>query len=584
MIDIDDRTHFLAGIHLFRGLSEDELTFVAENLEEVHYPAEHAIIKQGELKDGFFLLYRGSVRVERLERKQKKHLIDLVSGDYFGEGGLASRQRRSASIISQEPVVLLKISRSKFEELVKKFPKIKVNFNVSFSSRRLIQRLKFKWVEPDEVIYFLARKHPVLLIQGLVAPITLAILYLLAFLFFQKILAQVPFLLDGMNIIAFLAIAGRVLWVVIDWRNDYYIVTNQRVVWLEKVVGLYDSRQEAPLNSILSVGVETLMIGRALDYGNVIVRTFVGKIPFNYVSHPYQAAAIVEEFWRRSQEVSRREDIDAVKEALREKLDPTKKKKKVRPLAPEKKTLPSPYKPSLLMILSSDIFRLRFEEKGTITYRRNIFVLFKQTALSFTLIVLDIIGIALRLYQLQLISDQQLVTNSNGIIGIDTVFLILIIIMVVFLFPWWLYQYLDWSNDFFQVTNNQILDVDRKPLGSEQRSTASLDSILSTRAERIGFLGYIFNYGNVYISVGSNELVFEDVHDPVAVQLDIDRRRIARNAQKKEKDNAAERDRLATWIATYHRDSDDLRQLLEEAAERDELEEGEIDDIDAYTE
>jgi hypothetical protein len=37
---------------------------------------------------------------------------------------------------------------------------------------------------------------------------------------------------------------------------------NQRVIWLEKVVGLYDSRQEAPLGTILSVGVETDMIRR----------------------------------------------------------------------------------------------------------------------------------------------------------------------------------------------------------------------------------------------------------------------------------------------------------------------------------
>ena len=31
----------------------------------------------------------------------------------------------------------------------------------------------------------------------------------------------------------------------LDWANDYYIVTSQRLVYLEKIIGIYDSRQEA---------------------------------------------------------------------------------------------------------------------------------------------------------------------------------------------------------------------------------------------------------------------------------------------------------------------------------------------------
>jgi len=66
-------------------------------------------------------------------------------------------------------------------------------------------------------------------------------------------------------------------------------------------------------------------------------------------------------------------------------------------------------------------------------------------------------------------------------------------------------------------------------------------------------LGYIFNYGNVSISVGSAELVFEDVYDPVAVQLDIDMRRLAHKARKEEATNKAERENMAEWLATYHK-------------------------------
>jgi hypothetical protein len=330
-------------------------------------------------------------------------------------------------------------------------------------------------------------------------------------------------------------------------------------VWLEKVIGLYDSRQEAPLSKLLSVGVETALTGRFLDYGNVIVRTFVGRIPFNSVNHPYQAAAIVEEYWRRAQESSHREDVESMKEALREKLGITEVKPKIKPLAPEKKAMPSPYKPSLLMILSRDIFRLRFEERGTITYRKHLLVLLKQVSLSTLFMFLVIFGMILRMRSLALTETSQFITvTSQGWINIDTFMLVLIMVFVFILFPWWIYQYLDWSNDIFQVTQDQIFDIDRTPLGSEQRRAAPLDNILSTRADRVGFLGYVFNFGDVYISVGSAELVFEDVFDPVAVQLDIDMRRLAYNAKKQEAKDKAERENMAEWLATYHKNIRDL--------------------------
>jgi hypothetical protein len=63
----------------------------------------------------------------------------------------------------------------------------------------------------------------------------------------------------------------------------------------------------------------------------------------------------------------------------------------------------------------------------------------------------------------------------------------------------------------------------------------------------------------VYITVGGNKLAFEDVMDPATVQSDIDRRRMARSARKKEGEVAAERDRMAEWIATYHRSAEDFR-------------------------
>ena len=330
MIDTEGRVFFLANSHLFRGLGEEELGVVAEKFVEVEHPAQYTILKQYEPADEFFMIYSGSVNVARMVKQEEQQLAVLVPGDYFGGEALSkqSPRVRTTTIISKEKVLLLKITRLQYEEILKQFPQIEINFVVSISSRDLSRKLHFKWVRPDEVIYFIARKHQILLAQGLVGPVfalfTLFVITLLArSALFQSFLAVI-----GIGLALF-AILGWGVWKVLDWGNDYYIVTNQRVVWLEKVIGIYDSRQEAPLDKILSVGVETILVGRVLAYGNVNVRTFVGLIPFRRVSHPYQAAAIVEEYWRRAQQTSHDKDVDAIKDVLRVKLGLAEEKKKI---------------------------------------------------------------------------------------------------------------------------------------------------------------------------------------------------------------------------------------------------------------
>ena len=550
MIDTEARVYFLSNSHLFRGLTEEELAVASEMFDEVEYPAHETILKQNDPADEFFLIYDGEVKVIRQVKQEEQQLATYVGGDYFGVETLSQKQprKRMVTVTAEKKVLLLRITRAQYDELIRKFPQIKVNFDVSLSSRGLALKLMFKWVRPNEVIYFIARKHPILLVRNLLGPVIALLIASFFFAFFginllQSILSAVT------SFTILLAIIVWGIWSWIDWGNDYYIVTNQRVVWLEKVIGIYDSRQEAPLDKILSVGVETALTGRVLEYGNVIVRTFVGRIPFNRVSHPYQAAAIVEEYWRRAQKVSHQKDVEEMKKILRVKMGLTEDKKEVKPLAPERKAMPSPYKPGVWMIMSRDIFRLRFEERGTITYRKHFLVLIKHIFWSTFFIFLAIGLIGWRLWN---------ITGSQGGISIDTLILVLFIILTLILFPWWVYQYLDWSNDIFQVTQDQIFDIDRKPLGSEQRRSAPLENILSTRADRVGFLGYIFNYGNVYISVGSAELIFEDVFDPVAVQLDIDMRRLAYNAKKQEAKDKAERENMADWLTTYHKNFGNL--------------------------
>jgi hypothetical protein len=448
------------------------------------------------------------------------------------------------------------LSRSDFEKLFKQDPNLKLNLEVALRSRQLAQRLRLKWnwLRPNEVVYFLARKHPVVLFQNLVLPAA-ALLVPLGFVYGYFSVA--PFLVVLIAAItSFVAIAAWIAWLIVDWGNDYYIVTNQRVVWLEKVVGIYDSRQESALSTVLSVGIEANPLGRILDYGDVIVRTFVGRIPFNNVNHPKQAALMIEEYWMRTREAAAGLEKEAMKDELRKKLGIP-----IPPKPKDESEAPTPAPPrrrqSLLRMLGANTLKLRYESGDTVIYRKHWVVLILDAWMPVVGILATLVLFIQRLIRLAQLPEERFVSFSGGI-SVDAWAGALVMVLLVFI-GWFVYRVMDWSNDKFIVNAEQIIDVDRKPFGTETRNAAQLENILGTEYQRIGLLGNIFNFGTVYITVGGTKLAFENVLDPAAVQSDINRRFAARKDRNEQQRISKERERMAEWLATYHNNAEALR-------------------------
>jgi len=559
-IDLSTRLAFLKKIHLFHSLTDAELTAIAEKLEEVSFSAGSVIFEQNKKPESFFLIHEGTVRITRRQDRKTLQLAVLVKDDYFGEMSLIGRRLRSGTAVAETDVSLLKLSREDFEKFFRGIPQLRLNFDLAVRSRQLARKLEFKWLRPDEVIYFLARKHPIFLYRRLVWPI---LAFLVPIFLVYAWFAIAPFVIVIIAAVGSLvAIALWIIWYIVDWENDYYIVTNERVVWLEKVVGIYDSRQESPLHTILSVAVETTQLGRLLDYGDVIVRTWVGRIPFNEVSHPEQAQHMIEEYWRRTKEQAVGLEKEAMKDAIRQQLGiPVPERKKTDPFAVSKPAPAPPRKKGtmrLLRLLGADTLKLRYEAGESVFYRKHWFVLIRQALVPLLGVMAAFVLFGWRLLRLLQSPDQAFIQIVNGSLQVDG-FSLAILITLVPLFGWLIYEVLDWSNDQFQVTPEQIVDLDKKPFGTQTRNAAQLENILGTEYQRIGILGEIFNYGTVYITVGGSKLAFEDVIDPAGVQSDIDRRRAARRAKQEAGRVAAERERMAEWLATYHINADELK-------------------------
>ena len=541
MPETPQRVAALKKSHLFRGLDDNQLAWVAGQFEELFCAEKQVVYNQGDPGEGFFFVFKGQVQLSHKVNKVEKQDGAFVAGDFFGEGALLLRRKRANSAIAQPGTMLLKLDSISFKRIVEKIPSLRQRFEIVVHSRDMAARMKFPWLSENETVYLLSRQHGIVLIQRLLVPVFLMslTLILLGTAYMNSTAGLSAFWLTiGLGLITVFGLWA--LWRYIDWTNDYYIITNRRVVWLEKVVGFYDSRQEATLENLLSVNTQTGLVGRTFGFGDVIVRTFTGEILFDSINDPLHAAAMVEEYWGRTKNEQEEVQRGVLRDALRKKITPPSPEGQAAAAVPaaakavSKKTSNAT---GLQPVTFEYFLKTHWEVNNVVTYRKHLFILFSRSILP-----LGTFALVVFLFSYWLI--------NGGVLTIGVVALVLLVFGIIFL--WWTYNYIEWANDLYIITPEQIVDIFRKPLGMENRQSAPLENILSVSYERKGIFGILFNFGTVKIAVGEINLDFHNVFNPTGVQQEVVRRMNMRVAKKKEADTMAERERMAEWLAAYH--------------------------------
>jgi CRP-like cAMP-binding protein len=90
-------------------------------------PAGTVIFKEGEEGDQMFIVQDGRVKVSRVIGGKEQMLAVLGKGDFFGEMALVTRERRTATVTTLEPVRLLAFNQEGFLNMINKNPKIALN-------------------------------------------------------------------------------------------------------------------------------------------------------------------------------------------------------------------------------------------------------------------------------------------------------------------------------------------------------------------------------------------------------------------------------------------------------------------------
>jgi len=527
----------LNGNSLFKLLDEDTLNELASVSRSASLRSGQVIFDTADSCNGFFVIIIGNVIIEKETKQGDVPLEILGPGDYFGQEMLSDTSRkRLTRATAVSDVTLVKFTRTKLKDLAVYSPDFRQAGKLIHRSYLVTVRKEFPWKNESENIIFITRKHFYYLFKSLVFPVLTGILMLipLGLIYF--------YLLPGRIIVPFLMIAELVisffwsLWKGWDWTNDYYVISTERLLNLEKVVLFYESRQETPLEAILSLESDSSLMGRWMGFGTIRARTYTGSINFSYLESPDWVIGLLQDRWSRVKNSSIEVNQSEIETDIRKRISGEKA------LAPQLPVNPvsSQVESSPLVSTLADLFKLKEIQGDAVIYRTHWWILVRRLFLPIVFLILWVMSMA---------------AAAGGFLGgMDiTLFFSGILLSGLVLWIWFLYRIVDWRNDYYMITSDQIIDVHRHPLGSEDKRSAPLKNIQTIEYKRLGMLGLLLNFGTVFIRIGDTEFTFDFVSNPSAVQKELFERFMDLTRREKKNEVQAERERIADYIDTYHR-------------------------------
>ncbi|OUL23274.1 transcriptional regulator [Nostoc sp. RF31YmG] len=135
MLTSVDRLLFVRRVPIFKELRDDFIVRLASVMNELSFPSNHAIFRQGEEGRSLYIVVSGRVKVHIGDKK----LAEVDKGKYFGEMAVFDTQPRSASATTLEPCDCLELTQEQLYDAIEETPEIAVNIIRELS--RLIRRL-----------------------------------------------------------------------------------------------------------------------------------------------------------------------------------------------------------------------------------------------------------------------------------------------------------------------------------------------------------------------------------------------------------------------------------------------------------
>lgn len=545
----------LQRLPMFASLPDHQLARIAAIARVTQHNPGDIIFRQWEVARGFYMLLSGAGQlIQQGQGGSQRVLANVQPNQFFNDAALTQELVEQATFVIVQPSVLLHIPREAYLALATGAPQPQtpppaaapapsgtpppqdrpsnpmppaqqppapppnprpVARPRQSSSHRppvpsRFQEKRPSWLNPDETIQLMIHRHWWVMVRAAFLP---------ALIFAAMIVGAILIPVQIMSIIliglAVVITGGLLIYIYFDWRNDWLVITDERVLRVEQQVARFSvETQEVSLLSVQAV-LATLRpgdpIARVLRYGDVVISTAgsAGNITMDFVPNP----------GRVKDYLFRQRDMKAAQAGIT--LPGQQQAKHNDPLTFPPDDTNRRVAPA---VTGGGLFSMKYvNQRGEQVYRRHLMVWARHIFWPI-LFILGSLFVLIFGSRIQALADLGAIASIGGVIGL------VIGGIWLYLADW------DWRNDLYIIGDQVITLLSRSPLLLQFREDQILiQRIHNIEAETTGLLRSLLDYGDVRLLLVGDETpkVFRDVPGPVAVREEISRRqRIAKEIEQ----------------------------------------------------
>jgi uncharacterized membrane protein YdbT with pleckstrin-like domain len=542
--EIEALVVFLRQIPLFAELRTTDLEALVTIARSEFFAAGGELYHQSEGDNTLYIIQSGEVGLTHIDPQGAPNEVGArQAGAWLGESSLLLGEPHDVTVRALNDVAAITFSRTEFKELCDQTPGMFARLTPKEENSRKINAPHYGWQGEDEAVVIFVRQHKWALVRSMFVPFGI----LVGALIVTGLLSQIiPTLTGIMLIVAMLIPLLFAFYVLIDWSDDYYVVTNKRLVHVDELPIIRKRREEAPLSSITEIQfARHSILAHVLDFGDLRVETFGGGVAMRDIPHPNSVKEAIQREIERVKARARASERAAIRDELRQRIFartvPAAEEESVESTAPPGEQ-PGP---SIFQIIGGVLGyfwpRMREVQGDSIIWRKHWIVLLQTAKLPALGIIITIIAFYIW-------------WNRSSLLNWfpDNLWWVWIVIGLGF-FGWYLWLFEDWRNDQYIITSSRIIDIERRPfLMSETRREAALSKIQTTDLDIPSPSAQLFRYGNVSIRVPGAVIEFKFVKDPAGVQAEITKRIAEFNRRVALNDARGRHTELSDWFAAYN--------------------------------
>lgn len=154
------RFQLLRQVPIFANCNWLELYFIAERIDLVSFKKSETIYRKGDPADAFYCVMSGRLLAyNRDARGQKTNVEYIYRGMYFGIVSLLTGEPHSLNFEVLNDATLVRVERNKFNEILKKIPRLGLEISYSLSRRLKRQERPEKTVFESTIISVYSPAH-----------------------------------------------------------------------------------------------------------------------------------------------------------------------------------------------------------------------------------------------------------------------------------------------------------------------------------------------------------------------------------------------------------------------------------------